>query len=113
MLWLRRIAAAPLLLLAFIGAIGLVKAVTHRIDDPVGTAVFCAILVLITLGGTYFLHRPDIERRIRRAGAVGLLPALLPACEGRNAPGKRYVNLYHFAPCGTHLVLVNIAENPQ
>jgi hypothetical protein len=62
MMWLRRIATVPLLLLAFICAIGLVKALRHRIDDPVGTAVFCTIIVLGTLGGTYFLLRPDIER---------------------------------------------------
>ena len=33
--------------------------------------------------------------------------------EGSNAKGKKFANYYHFAPCGEHLVLVAIAENPQ
>jgi hypothetical protein len=33
--------------------------------------------------------------------------------EGTNPKGRKFVNFYHFAPCGAHLVLVNIAENPQ
>ena len=32
--------------------------------------------------------------------------------EGTNARGKKFANYYHFAPCGEHLVLVAIAENP-
>ena len=62
MMWLRRVAAAPLLLLAFIGAIGLIKSLAHRIDDPVGNGIFCAVLVLVTVGGIFLLLRPDIER---------------------------------------------------
>ena len=33
--------------------------------------------------------------------------------EGANAKGKKFANYYHFAPCGDHLVLVSVAENPQ
>jgi hypothetical protein len=32
---------------------------------------------------------------------------------GTNAKGKAFVNYYEFAPCGEHLVLVSIGENPQ
>ena len=61
MIWFRRVAAAPLLLLAFIGVVGLIKSVSHRIDDPIENAIFCAILVLLTVGGAFFLLRPDID----------------------------------------------------
>jgi hypothetical protein len=33
--------------------------------------------------------------------------------EGTNSKGKKFANFYHFTPCGDHLVLVSIAENPQ
>jgi hypothetical protein len=33
--------------------------------------------------------------------------------EGVNAKGKKFVNFYHFAPCGDRFVLVSIGENPQ
>jgi hypothetical protein len=33
--------------------------------------------------------------------------------EGTNAKGKKFANYYHFMPCGDHLVLASIAENPQ
>jgi hypothetical protein len=33
--------------------------------------------------------------------------------EGKNSKGQKFANFYHFAPCGDHLVLVSIAENPQ
>src|SRR5436190_11146974 len=33
--------------------------------------------------------------------------------EGTNSKGKKFVNFYHFAPCGERLVLVSISENPQ
>jgi hypothetical protein len=33
--------------------------------------------------------------------------------EGANSKGQKFANFYHFAPCGDHLVLVSIAENPQ
>jgi hypothetical protein len=32
---------------------------------------------------------------------------------GTNAKGKKFANYYHFVPCGEHLVLAAIAENPQ
>ncbi len=33
--------------------------------------------------------------------------------EGTNSKGKKFANYYHFVPCGEHLVLASIAENPQ
>jgi hypothetical protein len=33
--------------------------------------------------------------------------------EGTNSKGQKFANFYHFAPCGDHLLLVSIAENPQ
>jgi len=33
--------------------------------------------------------------------------------EGANSKGQKFVNFYHFAPCGERLVLVSIAENPH
>jgi hypothetical protein len=33
--------------------------------------------------------------------------------EGTNSKGKKFVNFYHFVPCGERLVLVSISENPQ
>ena len=33
--------------------------------------------------------------------------------EGSNAKGRKFVNFYHFMPCGQNLVLASIAENPQ
>lgn len=32
---------------------------------------------------------------------------------GQNSKGKPFVNYYEFTPCGDHLVLVGIGENPQ
>jgi hypothetical protein len=32
---------------------------------------------------------------------------------GANSKGQKFANFYHFAPCGDHLVLVSISENPQ
>ncbi|MEO8738601.1 MAG: hypothetical protein ABI537_02725 [Casimicrobiaceae bacterium] len=32
---------------------------------------------------------------------------------GVNSKGKKFANYYHFVPCGTQLVMVRIAENPQ
>jgi len=32
---------------------------------------------------------------------------------GVNSKGKKFANFYHFAPCGDHLVLVSISENPR
>jgi len=32
---------------------------------------------------------------------------------GVNSKGQKFANYYHFAPCGDHLVLASIAENPQ
>ena len=33
--------------------------------------------------------------------------------EGVKSTGKKFSNFYHFVPCGTQLVMVRIAENPQ
>ena len=33
--------------------------------------------------------------------------------EGANLSGRKFVNFYHFVPCGGRLVLANIAENAQ
>jgi hypothetical protein len=33
--------------------------------------------------------------------------------EGVNSKGKKFVNFYHFTPCGSQLVLASIAENPM
>jgi hypothetical protein len=63
MMWLRRIAAAPLLLLGFIGVVGAVKGFTRQLpDDPIGNAIFASVLVLLTGGATFFLLRPDLIR---------------------------------------------------
>ena len=62
MMWIRRIAAVPLLLVAFIGGVGLMKSISHRIEDPVGNGIFSAILMLVTLCGAFLLLRPDVER---------------------------------------------------
>ena len=115
MMWFRRVAAAPLLLLTFIGAIGLVKSASHRIDDPVGNAIFCAILVLVTVCGAFLLLRPDIKRlrglsfqQIRhwfytnplgQAIALYILAALLMAAypDGQIIPGVIAACVYALA----------------
>jgi hypothetical protein len=63
MMWLRRIASAPLLLLALIGVIGTVKILTHELpDETIGTGIFTAILAVVTGGGAFYLLRPDLLR---------------------------------------------------
>ena len=48
------------------------------------------------------------------AGEVTVKPGTgYVRAEGVNSKGKKFANFYHFAPCGDHLVLVSIAENPQ
>jgi len=118
-MWFRRAAAAPLLLLAFIGVVGLIKSVSHRIDDPLGNGIFCAILVLVTVGGTFFLLRPDIERlrelslpQLRRwfytnplgqAIALYVVAAVLMAAypNGQIVPGVIAVCVYSVAAAWT------------
>jgi hypothetical protein len=61
MKWLRRIAAAPLLLLALICTIGAVRIFIHDLpDETVGSGVFTAIIAAVFGIGAYFLLRPDI-----------------------------------------------------
>ena len=60
--WLRRIAAAPLLLLALICTIGAVRIFTHDLpDETVGTGVFAAILAAAAGIGAFFLLRRDLS----------------------------------------------------
>ncbi len=62
MIWLRRIAAAPLLLLALICTIGAVRILIHDLPDetPVASGVFTAIIAAAAGAGAYFLLRPDL-----------------------------------------------------
>jgi hypothetical protein len=61
MKWLRRIAAAPLLLLALICAIGAVRIFTHDLpDETIGTGIFTAVLAALSIAGAFFLLRPDL-----------------------------------------------------
>jgi hypothetical protein len=61
MQWLRRIAAAPLLLLTLICAIGTIRIFTHDLpDESVGTGVFTALLAAATAAGAFLLLRPDL-----------------------------------------------------
>ena len=60
MKWLRRIAAAPLLLLSLICAIGAVRIFTHDLpDESVGTGIFTALIAAATAAGAFLLLRPD------------------------------------------------------
>ena len=60
--WLRRIAAAPLLLLALICTIGAVRIFIHDLpDETVGTGVFAAILAAAAGIGAFFLLRRDLS----------------------------------------------------
>jgi hypothetical protein len=61
MKWLRRIAAAPLLLLALICMIGAVRILTHDLpDESIGTGIFTAIVAAIAGYGAFLLLQPDI-----------------------------------------------------
>ena len=63
MFWLRRIAAAPLLLLAFICSIGALRIFMKNLpDSSFGEGVFVAIFAGASILGVCFLLRPDIER---------------------------------------------------
>src|SRR5215472_13714111 len=63
MLWLRRIAAAPLLLLAFICGIGAIRIFMKNLpDSSFGEGVFAAIFAGVSILGVYFLLRPDLQR---------------------------------------------------
>ena len=63
MMWLRRIAAAPLLLFAFVCAVGAFRAFAGTLPDSgVGTGVFYVVLVSAALAGAWLLVRPDLRR---------------------------------------------------
>jgi len=63
MIWLRRIAAAPLLLLALICTIGAVRIFLHDLpDETVGSGVFTAIIAAAAGTGAFFLLRPDLSK---------------------------------------------------
>jgi hypothetical protein len=54
-------AAAPLLFLALICAIGAIRIFTHDPpDESFGSGVSAAILAVVAGGGAYFLLRPDL-----------------------------------------------------
>ena len=60
MKWLRRIAAAPLLLLALICTIGAVRIFTHDLDESFGSGVAAAVVAAAAAVGAFFLLRPDL-----------------------------------------------------
>src|SRR5436190_14471003 len=63
MTWLRRIAAAPLLLLALICTIGAVRIFTHDLpDETFGSGVSAAALAAASAVGAFFLLRPDLRQ---------------------------------------------------
>jgi len=63
MKWLRRIAAAPLALLAFICGIGALRIFTKNLpDSSFGEGVFAAIFAGASIIGAYLLLRPDLQR---------------------------------------------------
>jgi len=62
MKWLRRSAAAPLLLLALICVIGAVRIFTHALpDETVGGGVAAAVIAGVAAIGAFFLLRPDLR----------------------------------------------------
>jgi hypothetical protein len=72
MLWLRRIASAPLLLLALICGIGATRIFLKNLpDSSFGEGVFVAIFAAGFVLGACFLLRPDLER-LRRVPAAQL-----------------------------------------
>lgn len=62
MMWLRRIGAAPLMLLAFILFVGAVRIFTGDLQESVGSGVATAIFAVAAGAGAFFLLRPDILR---------------------------------------------------
>jgi hypothetical protein len=60
--WLRWAAAAALLLIALICAVGAIRAFTHDLpDSTVGTGVFAAVIALGFGTATFFLVRPELS----------------------------------------------------
>jgi hypothetical protein len=63
MKWFRRIAAAPLVLLAWICAIGAVRIFSKNLPDSTyGEGVFAAFIAAASAAGAYFLLQPDLQR---------------------------------------------------
>src|SRR5215510_5708921 len=62
MMWLRRVAAAPLALIGLICAIGAVRIFTHDLpDETFSGGVFAAVAALVAGVAVFFLLRPDLE----------------------------------------------------
>jgi hypothetical protein len=71
MLWLRRIAAVPLLLLAFICGIGAIRIFMKNLpDSSFGEGVIVAIFAGASILAVCFLLRTDIERLRRMPAAT-------------------------------------------
>jgi len=67
MIWLRRIAAVPLALVAFVCAVGAWKSFAGLLPDSgAGSGVFLALFTGALAAGVYFLILPDL-RRLRAA----------------------------------------------
>jgi hypothetical protein len=63
MKWFRRIAAAPLVLLAWICAIGAVRIFSKNLPDSTyGEGVFAAFITAASTAGAYFLLQPDLQK---------------------------------------------------
>ena len=63
MIWIRRIASAPLLLLTFVCAIGAVRIFSGNLpDSSPGEGIMVAIFAVLTGASAYRLLRPDIRR---------------------------------------------------
>ena len=62
MIWLRRVAAAPLVLLAWICTIGMIRIFSKNLpNSSYGEGVFVAFLAAASAVGAYFLLRPDLS----------------------------------------------------
>src|SRR5262245_43451974 len=63
MMWFRRVAAVPLVLLALICAIGAIRMFAKDLPGSgVGEAVFAAFVAAAASAGVFFLIRPDLQR---------------------------------------------------
>ena len=62
MIWLRRISAAPLVLLAWICTIGMIRIFSKNLpDSSYGEGIFVAFFAAASAAGAYFLLRPDLQ----------------------------------------------------
>jgi len=63
MKWIRRVLAAPLLLVTLICVIGMVKVIFHRLPDAdAGTGVGAALFAVLSGGGAFLLLRPELRQ---------------------------------------------------